>query len=227
MQLFEPLWFKVLDPLRALILSGELPPGELLSENRLAAQFEVSRTPVREALRILIDEGLVEMLPGRKARVVVPDAVDIEEVYDIRYILEAEAVRRIAQNLDRHGRLLDELDNTCKASTAARKSGDLLALAQSNTDFHTLLVSALANKRVLQQIRAVHNLITFYRHHSLRTDEWAEQGVAEHRKLVALLRAGDVERALGLIQDHLEQAKRVLIQRFHPAASAPLKRRSS
>ena len=92
---FEPLWLRVYQPVRERILKGYLLPGAMLSENQLAEEFEVSRTPVREAVRLLINDGLVAVSPGKKMRVMLPSPKDIHEVYDIRSIIEREALRRL------------------------------------------------------------------------------------------------------------------------------------
>src|SRR5690606_15392296 len=107
---FNPLWLTVVEPLRRRIVEGEILPGQALSENQLAAEFGVSRTPVREALRILMEEGLVEMLPGRKLRVVVPRPEDIHEVYDIRWIIESEAIRRLTSQAEHAALVCKKLD---------------------------------------------------------------------------------------------------------------------
>ena len=211
--LFDPLWTRVADPLRRAIIEGVLPPGELLSENRLASEYGVSRTPVREALRLLMEEELVEMLPGRKVRVAVPRADKVHEIYDVRLVLEAEAVRRLVRDpgaLSICGRMA----SACDASERALAKRDLAALAKANETFHAALVSALRNERLLAQYRAIHNLITLYRHQSLHSESWAEDGTAEHRPLLDKLTQRDEAGALDLLRTHIERARDVVCRRF-------------
>jgi len=99
---FEPLWLRVYQPIRERILWGDLLPGANLSENQLADEFGVSRTPVREAVRLLVGDGLVAVSPGRKMRVVLPTIKDIHEVYDFRSIIECEAVSRLIDDKNRN-----------------------------------------------------------------------------------------------------------------------------
>lgn len=211
--LFDPLWTRVADPLRRAIIEGVLPPGELLSENRLAAEYGVSRTPVREALRLLMEEELVEMLPGRKVRVAVPRAENVHEIYDIRLVLESEAIRRLVRDPGAAS-VCQRMDKACEQSDRALASRDLKALAEANEDFHAALVSALRNGRLLAQYRAIHNLITLYRHQSLHSEGWAEDATAEHRPLLERLRTRDETGALDLLRTHIERARDVVCRRF-------------
>jgi DNA-binding GntR family transcriptional regulator len=211
--LFDPLWTRVADPLRRAIIEGVLPPGELLSENRLAAEYGVSRTPVREALRLLMDEELVEMLPGRKVQVAVPRAEKVYEIYDVRLVLESEAVRRLVRDPGAPS-VCERMAKACTASDQALAARDLAALAQANETFHAALVSALHNERLLAQYRAIHNLITLYRHQSLHSESWAEDGTAEHRPLLDRLMQRDEAGALALLRTHIERARDVVCRRF-------------
>ncbi|MCK9918993.1 GntR family transcriptional regulator [Microbacteriaceae bacterium K1510] len=214
--LFDPLWTRVADPLRRAIIEGALPPGELLSENRLAAEYGVSRTPVREALRLLMEEELVEMLPGRKVRVAVPRVESVREIYDVRLVLESEAVRRLVRDPGAAA-VWQRMDEACTRSDMALDARDLKALAEANEAFHAALVSALGNGRLLAQYRAVHNLITLYRHQSLHSEGWAEDGTAEHRPLLEHLRERDEAGALDLLRRHIEHARDVVCRRLGSA----------
>ena len=210
---FDPLWTRVADPLRRAIIEGVLPPGELLSENRLAAEYGVSRTPVREALRILMEEELVEMLPGRKVRVALPRAENVHEIYDVRLVLESEAVRRLVHDAGAAS-VCERMARACDASDKALADRDLAALAEANEDFHAALVSALRNERLLAQYRAIHNLITLYRHQSLHSEGWAEDGTAEHRPLLEKLMQRDEAAAVALLRTHIERARDVVCRQI-------------
>lgn len=207
---FDPLWLRVADPLRQRIVDGELAPGAPLSENRLAADYAVSRTPVREALRLLMEEGLVEMLPGRKVRVALPDAHDVREVYDVRRVLESEALRRVFAQPQSIAPLAAALEASCDDGDRALAARDLRALALANERFHAALVEALGNRRLLSQYRLVHNLIRLYRNQTLRSEQWAEAGTAEHRELVRRIRDRDETGALALLEAHMQRAQQVL-----------------
>jgi DNA-binding GntR family transcriptional regulator len=216
---FDPLWRGVVVPLRARIVSGALAPGEPLSEIRLAAEFGVSRTPVREALRTLIGEGLVQVLPGRKIRVSLPDLDDIREVYDVRIVLESEAVRRLPRQPKAAKETLTAMRRACADSDRALAAKDLPGLATANEAFHRALVAALDNRRLQAQYDNVHDLIELYRHHSLRSDDWAAAGVEEHKELLRLIERGHNDAAIRLLASHIETARQVVSERFHPGAA--------
>lgn len=217
---FNPLWLSVLEPLRRKIVEGELLPGQLLSENSLASEFGVSRTPVREALRILMEEGLVEMLPGRKLRVVVPQQEDIHEVYDMRCIIESEAIRRLAAAPEQAAAVCDKLDEHCRSSDEALKKRDRKGLAVANERFHEEIVLSLGNRRLHAQFKAIYNLISLYRHQTLQSESWASQGHAEHGEMLRLIRTGQGDEALRLLRHHLVLAERVMVERLSAKESA-------
>ena len=209
---YVPLRVAVLTRLKQAILDGVLKPGELLSENRIATQLSVSRTPVREALRVLEQENLVTMLPGRKVIVSVPRAEDIDEIYDIRFIVESEAIRRITP--DRTD-LIERLEACIERQEAALERRDTHALREINTEFHMIFVSVLNNRRLRQFIDSVYDSITRFRLYSLENPEWAEHGSQEHRRLVELLKAGDTDGAVEMLREHLASARNIVTKMFN------------
>lgn len=218
---YLPLRIAVLTRLRGAILNGSLKPGTPLSENKIAAQLAVSRTPVREALRALEQENLVTTLPGRKVIVSVPQPQDIDEIYDIRWIIESEAIRRITF---RHAELIERLEDCVARSRAALGRDDLQTLKQTNAEFHTTLISALENRRLTQFVDSIHDTILRLRLYSLEEQDWARDGVEEHAGLVALLRSGKISSAIELLRRHLDTARDVLNRMFAPGAHGPAPR---
>lgn len=146
--------------LRGAILMGVLSPGARISEPGLAQELGVSRTPVREALQRLAQEGLVELLPGKGARVRVLSAEEVREVYDVRALLEGEAAAWAAENateveLHRLERLLQALDALPKEAYAQQMQVDL--------DFHTALVGAAHNKTLARIYADLRSSLTLVR----------------------------------------------------------------
>lgn len=206
-----PLRVAVLTRLRAAIMDGTLKPGTTLSENKIATQFSVSRTPVREALRALEHENLVTVLPGRKVVVTVPDPQDINEIYDIRLIVESEALRRIARD---PGRFVAQLDGCVQRAREAAMAGDLAKLKETNTQFHMTIVSALNNRRMQRFVDSVYDSIMRFRQYSLEDEQWMIRGVEEHADMLELLKAGDARAAVRMLDDHLSHAKEALSKVF-------------
>lgn len=209
--LYIPLRAAVLARLKEAIINDVLKPGMVLRENAIAIQFSVSRTPVREAIRMLEQEKLVTLLPGRKIVVSTPDRQDIAEIYDIRLVLETEALRRITvERSDILGKLRDCVSRS-KTAIANRDSEQLRTI---NTEFHTVLTSSLENKRMRHFLESVYDLIYRFRAYSLEDARWAEQGVREHEELVNLLAAGQQDQAIAMLRNHLNHAKDILMTKF-------------
>lgn len=208
---YVPLRVAVMQRLKTAILDGTLKPGFLLSENAIAAQLSVSRTPVREALRTLEQEGLVSVLPGRKVIVSMPTMKDIREIYDIRLMLESEAIRRIVAN---QNHLIPQLRFSIEEQLSALDKNDRVKLREINSNFHKLITSGLGNSRMEQSLEAMHDLISRFRRYSLEDEVWAEKGVAEHDQLVSFLEKGDAGSAIDLLTQHIITAQQILETRF-------------
>lgn len=208
---YIPLRVAVLDKLKRAILDGTLKAGELLSENKIAADFGVSRTPVREALRVLEREGFVTMLPGRKVIVSVPSPQDIEEIYDIRLIVETEALRRIRPE---HQDTIAALERCVAEAEEALRHGNIAELQRINTAFHMTLVAALDNERLRRFIDSVHDAAARLRLYSLGERDWAQDSEEEHKQIVALLKQGNNEGAVQVSRRHLEKGAGIVRKMF-------------
>jgi len=211
---YVPLRIAVHESLRAAITDGTLKPGLLLSENRLASELDVSRTPIREALRMLERESLVSVRPGRKLVVSTPTLQDIDEIYGIRMIVEVAALRRISAD-DKE--IIDRLEACTQRDAQAIGRGDFRALMETNTDFHMTLIATLGNRRLQCFIDSIHSLVTRFRLFSLENTDWAAQAIDDHAAIVALLKQGRNEEAVNVLTKHLERANEGLKRKFHQA----------
>jgi DNA-binding GntR family transcriptional regulator len=207
---YVPLREAVLQKLKKAILDGSLKPGQLLSENQIAEKLSVSRTPIREAIRILGTENLVTFLPGRKVIVSIPTVQDIEEVYEIRLIVETEALRRITAT---HKKLIRQMEKSIQLGEEYRKQGDLRKMGEMNTCFHLAIISALENQKVQRFIDSLHETISRFRFYSL-TSEWAIEREKEHKEIVSFVKKGYTEKAISVLQQHLTISKENLITLF-------------
>ena len=202
----EPGWRSVYDALRTEILTLTLPPGQLLDETSLAERFDLSRSPVREALIRLAAEELVVTLPNRSTIVAPIDLASFPKYVDALDIAQRVTTRLAAA-------LRTDADLATMASRqrhfeAAVKSGDHLAMSETNKDFHMAIAQAGRNpyftsfyeKLLDQGRRMLHLHFEFLeRTHEgyLLTDE--------HHELLAAIKAKDVERADKLAHDHTRQ----------------------
>jgi DNA-binding GntR family transcriptional regulator len=193
---------------RESILSGAEPPGARLREEELAASIGVSRTPVREALRRLQAEGLVEILPNRGAVVVGWPEDELDEIFDLRTLLEGYSARRAAghttaEQLAELHRLCDTMDLRM-ADLTEEAYGEITDL---NLHFHRVVHGAAANRRLLPllagiiQAPLVHH--TFHRY----THEELARSFAQHRELVQALAAGDPDWAESVMHCHVRAAR--------------------
>lgn len=196
----------VADVLREAITSGHLKANDPLPQQEIAAQLEVSHIPVREALRQLQSEGLVSYQPNRGATVTAHTPAEIREIYEIRVILETAAVRRAAGRLGP-----EELAQADKILRQAERARDDAAWGSHDLDFHRLIY-ALDDRPHLREI--IDGLLR-------RVDRyWLAQGLmlahrrefeADHRRLLAAMKARDGERAAALLERHLTGAAELLV----------------
>ncbi|MFD3922706.1 GntR family transcriptional regulator [Streptomyces sp. NPDC058595] len=186
----------VLEAIKHAILTARLPPGQALVEAELAAQFGVSKTPVREALKTLAGTGLVVMSQYKGAVVRHVDAAMAREVYDVRLLLEPEALRR---SVSRRARL----DTAQEALDRAESAADRADRSLANRDFHRALYLPCGNPllaRMLDEIRDQAALVS--------TVAWAavptwEREAAEHREILRLALAGDATAAGDALHHHI------------------------
>ena len=206
----EPLRLRVATVIREAILSGTLLPGAPLVEKTIAADLEISRAPVREAIRTLAKEGLVESIPYKGSRVRVLHARDVHEVYSMRGLLERYAVRQVLgadPAVD-----LAPLEAACIAMDEAARAGDARALTAADERFHRTLI-ALADHDLLV---GMWSLIELRARHAmgLRNVQIGdlEMVAANHRAIVAALRAGDLERTLHLVTEHVASGAQLILE---------------
>ena len=205
---------RVTDALRADILSGRHEPGQRLGEVELAAELGTSRTPVREALRRLAADGLVELTANRSARVVEHSAHDLDTVFMLRAHAEGVAARAAATTADDAD--VDELQRLARAvADAARPADggppDLERVYRHNREFHDLLLS-LAGSQSLQSVVGglVHSTILVRTYQAFDADAM-HRSVEHHLELVAAVRAGDPDWAESVMHSHLYSARAALL----------------
>lgn len=189
---------ETVDELRRLILSGEVAPGERLSELSISERLGVSRLPVREAFRRLEAEGLLESLPRRGVRVVELDGDELSIVREVRIALELIAVRQTVekQNPD----VFSALRQTLEKGRNAADTGDHETLSALNEEFHELLGTGAGSRFLADTLRAVRNQA----HHLVGGISAAvEPSWNEHAAIIQATVDGDSELACMLMRRHL------------------------
>ncbi|MFC8502624.1 GntR family transcriptional regulator [Pedococcus sp. NPDC057267] len=194
----------VLAELRRFIATGRLRPGEQIVQDALALELGVSRVPLREALKILEGEGQVTYLAHRGYFVTQLSLSDLLEVYRIREILEAEAVRVAVPQMTTED--VDRLEEAEREVQAAAAEADVVTMTQANRRFHFALIEACGLPRLVRIIRLLWDATEVYRSVYYTEPHNRELVDAEHRGLVAAVKAGDVERALHVLDEHRQHA---------------------
>jgi DNA-binding GntR family transcriptional regulator len=194
----------VLTELRGWIATGRLQPGEQIVQDTLALELGVSRVPLREALKILEGEGQVSYVAHRGYFVTELSLSDLLEVYRIRELLEAEAVRRGVPLLTTEdvARLEEAADDVRRAAAAF----DIPAMSTTNRRFHFALISACAMPRLIRVLHVLWDSTEVYRSVYFTDDTNKDRVLDEHDELVAAVRAGDVEAALDVLSRHRQNA---------------------
>jgi|BarGraNGADG00312_2_1021985.scaffolds.fasta_scaffold01098_7 DNA-binding GntR family transcriptional regulator len=194
----------ILVELRRFIVTGELRPGQKIVQDSLAAQLGVSRVPLREALKILEGEGQVTYSAHRGYFVTELSLSDLVEVYRIREILEAEAVTVAVPQMTPED--TDRLEEAERDVQAAADIGDVIAMTSANRRLHFTLIDACALPRLVWLIRLLWDATEVYRSVYYNEEHNREVVAAEHRALVAAVRAGDAAAAVLVLSEHRAHA---------------------
>lgn len=191
--------------LRQLIVEGTLEPGRKLNERELAAQLEVSRTPLREAIRMLAAEGLVDLLPHRGAVAAQLSAQDVADTFEVIAGLEGQSGELAAQRIDE--RELAEIRALQFEMMAAHTRRDLPTYYRLNAEIHDHINLAARNPALTRTYRTVNARLQALRFRS-NFDElkWA-RAVQEHERMIELLAARDGARLRKLLVTHLEHKR--------------------
>ena len=212
------LWQRVHEHLREEILEGRLPPGTELQEMALSQSLGVSRGPIRDALGRLAAEGLVIVRPRRGAVVRQLSSEEFVEAYQVREALETMAVRLAvprltAEELSRLSTHIDEM-------TAQADAGDVHGFFAANRSFHETFFDASGNRTLTNTYRQLLSQIDCYRRRSLQLRGDLRRSIAEHRAILRAAKAGDVDRTVHLMSEHIRVPELRLRAEEHEGAAA-------
>ncbi len=198
---FLPLRDVVFNTLRQAILTGELKPGERLMEIHLANKLGVSRTPIREAIRKLELEGLVNIIPNKGAYVTGISDKDVHDIYMIRSMLEGLCVRWATEHITQEQ--LEELDEIILLSEYHMDKGHSDQLTELDGRFHQILYEA-SKSRILDHVLSdFHKYVQLARRTSVKTEERAIKSIGEHNEILNAIKAKDAEKAGNLATIHI------------------------
>jgi len=197
------LYEEVAELLRQRIFRRELEPGSWIDEVKLAQEYGISRTPLREALKVLAAEGLVTMKLRRGAYVTEVSERDLAEVYHLLALLESDAAMAVAQTAT--PAQLAELLALHQELEARVDNRD--AFFAANERFHMKLLEIADNRWRNQLVADLRKVMKLNRHHSLFKQGRLEASLKEHRQIMAALKARNGERAQQLMQQHFANGK--------------------
>ncbi|MCG7206589.1 GntR family transcriptional regulator [Streptomyces arenae] len=201
----------VIAEMRRRIIKGEIEPGAPLSELALADEFGVSRTPVREALKQLQTEGLVEIRPRVGTFVTTPSRREITELFEMKELLEGAAARLLAQR----GRVaeIDALERNLREADEAVEADDRERYAALVLEFHDLLIAGSDNSKLEAHYRMLMNQLAYSRlvNTSLSQPGRPTQSDREHHTVLELILAKDGDSAERVMREHVRASRSALL----------------
>jgi DNA-binding GntR family transcriptional regulator len=210
-----PLRQSVYDALIDLIVGGELPPGQHMVETDLARQLGVSRQPIREALHRMEAEGWVDLRPSQGAFVHVPTDAEVDELLDVRALLEAETARLAAASVGPDPQTqLDRLREICREGQAAAEAGDFGAAVAANNAFHAEIAVIGGNATLAELADIVGRRVQWY--YRMVAPARGHGSWSEHAEMIEAIEARHPDRAQALARRHTERTR----QAYHQPRAA-------
>ena len=213
---------QVQEVLRDEIINLRLKPGEKIHVDRLAERFGVSRTPVREALSLLVEEGLVELAPRVGFFVIRLSARDVEEISDVRKMIELYALdQALAHMTDEE---IDALEQELLEAMRLPRDQRPGVFDRVDRRFHMRLIERSGNLRLQQLAERIYAFVEMMRHLNVRPD----QAMSEHLEIVRAMRRRDAAEARRLLALHIDNVKAVILEQVasQPPFSARERRRA-
>lgn len=199
---------RVYQIIKKRILDGEYPAGSYVREATIGQELALSRTPIREALRRLVSDGWVEAIPHHGARVVAWTQRDVEEVFELRVLLEPQVVRRAAPRIgDERLATLDGLAGRMEALCARGDDASVDEIAQLNNRFHAELVAAADSPRLQRLLETIVQIPVSRRSFHRYTRDELLGSMQHHRELIRALSLGDGEWAASVMRAHILAAR--------------------
>jgi GntR family transcriptional regulator, rspAB operon transcriptional repressor len=202
----ETIRKKVHKYVREQVLSGEIGPNERLIETKIAKEIGTSRTPVREALHALEQEGLIESIPRIGYRVKMMSDCEAVEIWEIRSAIEALAAMWACENA--REKLARELKKNIAASERSISREEVRGFVELDAQFHEIIARLSGGKRLLEMAQSLRRHALRYRIQSINLPDTALRAIEGHRNILKAVEENDLQALSKAIRDHLEQSKR-------------------
>ena len=212
------LYQEVAERLRQRIFAHELLPGTWVDEQKLAEQYGISRTPLREALKVLASEGLVILKPRRGCYVTEISPQDLDDIFPLIALLEGRcAAEAVAKMTPSDLEQLTAIHERLELSAREERIADFF---EANQEFHKTIQELANNRWLLQVIQDLRKVLKLSRLHSLSLEGRLQQSLEEHRTILVALKAGDAARVEKAMHDHLLSGREALARmQEHQAAT--------
>jgi DNA-binding GntR family transcriptional regulator len=201
----QPLSVNLYTELQEDILTGKMKAGDKLTEQRICNEYKVSRTPVREALRQLEMDGLIENIPNRGAFVLGISPQDVEDMYILRKAAEVQAVRWAIERITEDE--LDELQETFEFMEFYTMKNDLNKMQSINTAFHQIIYNATHNRMMIQLLSSYQVYQKYCNPSNVYAPDYLTTVLDEHRAIYDAFMARDVEGGALAMQTHMENSR--------------------
>jgi len=193
---------EIANNLRELIMSGELHEGDKIKEDELCSSMGISKTPLREALRVLSVEGLIELVPNRGSFVSTPTFEEIREMFDVMSVLEGICARAAAKKMSaKNLAILEKLHGKLEKNFKRKTQREYIRV---NNQFHSFVQELAGNRTLNQIVNGLRQKILLYRYQSLNLPGRFAQSIREHRELMVAFRKKDSKKAETLMRRHLK-----------------------
>ena len=210
---YLPLRDVVFNTLRQAILRGELKPGERLMEIQLANKLGVSRTPIREALRKLELEGLVNMVPRKGAEVADITEKSLRDVLEVRKALEELSVQLACEKITEEE--IEELKRVAERFKDTLIDQDVTKIAEADVAFHDVIYTATDNQKLILLLNNLREQMYRYRVEYLKKEEAYPQLIAEHEELIDNISKRNKEEATRIMCEHIDNQVATVINVIH------------
>ncbi|MEL6594705.1 MAG: GntR family transcriptional regulator [Pseudomonadota bacterium] len=192
---------QIADTLEQLVFSGDFQDGERLDELKLAEQFHVSRTPIREALQVLVTSGMAEQIPRRGVFIRQPGPVELMEMFETMAEIEAVCGRLAATRMtDQDLVSLSEANDRCQQAIEDTNHDQYYL---ENETFHQIIYKGAANSYLEKQALQLQSRLRAYRRIQLRFRGRLNQSMNEHSQILKSLKEGDAEKAAEVLRNHV------------------------
>ncbi len=207
---YLPLREVVFNTLRQAIIQGEFHPGERLLEVTIANKLGVSRTPVREAIRMLELEGLVVMIPRKGAEVANITVKDLKDALEVRMAIEALSVKLACERIDEE--CMEELKENCMKFKEAINSKLVPAIVEGDEAFHNTIYKASKNQKLINTAMTLREQVYRYRVEYVKDFSYHDKLILEHDQITMAILKRDAEAAQRIMNEHIYNQEQIVIR---------------